>query len=71
MMRGGVVRFEKSSAGAVRASIELGTMPPWKPDEACTDYDGNIDLTADEKETLLAWLDAELPKGDPRRFCLP
>lgn len=55
----------KSFAGSVRASIELGTMPPWQPDDSCNDYDGNIDLTADEQETLLAWLDAELPMGDP------
>jgi hypothetical protein len=52
-------------AGAIQASIELSTMPPWQPDEACADYEGNIDLTAEEKETLLAWLDAELPEGDP------
>ncbi len=51
-------------ATAVRASIENDTMPPWKPDDACNAYIGNIDLTADERETLLTWLDAGGPEGD-------
>lgn len=50
---------------AVRASIENGTMPPWKPDDACNTYARSIDLTADETETVLAWLDAGAPEGDP------
>ena len=52
-------------APAIRASIENGTMPPWQPSDDCNDYLGNIDLQADEKETLLAWLDAGAPAGDP------
>jgi len=50
---------------AVRMSIEDGSMPPWQPSEACTEYIGNIDLTAEERQTLLEWLDAGAPEGDP------
>ena len=49
----------------VRSAIENGTMPPWQPSDACNSYLGNIDLTADEKEILLAWLAADMPAGDP------
>ena len=55
----------RSFAGPVRAAIENGTMPPWPPSDACNSYLGNIDLTATEKETLLAWLAADLPAGEP------
>lgn len=52
-------------AGAVRASIERGTMPPWQPSDACNTYAENIDLADDEKQLLLDWLDAGAPAGDP------
>ena len=44
-------------AGVVRASIVDGTMPPWQPSDDCNTYVANIDLTPDETEVLLAWLD--------------
>jgi hypothetical protein len=40
-------------------------MPPWMPAEECNDYVGNIDLSAEERATLLAWLDAGAAEGDP------
>lgn len=52
-------------AGAVRASIERGSMPPWQPSDDCNTYKGNFDLTKDEKKMLLTWLDAGAPAGDP------
>jgi hypothetical protein len=52
-------------AALVRKSIEDGTMPPWQPDDSCREYLGNFDLRPDEKTTLLAWLDAGAPAGDP------
>lgn len=59
--------FDEVSALAepVRASIEAGTMPPWQPSDECNSYLDSIDLTADEKQTLLAWLDDGAPAGDP------
>jgi hypothetical protein len=50
---------------AVRSSIDNGTMPPWMPADECNDYVGNIDLTEEERSTLLAWLDAGAAEGDP------
>lgn len=51
--------------GSVQASIENGTMPPWQPSDGCNDYVGNFDLTAAERETLLAWLDGGMLEGEP------
>lgn len=55
------VRF----AGAVRASVEAGTMPPWQPAPDCNSYRGDLSLRPDEKELLLAFLDGEMLEGDP------
>ena len=59
--------FEEVSAfeAAVRSSIENETMPPWMPSDECNDYVGNIDLTDDERSTLLAWIDGGAAEGDP------
>ncbi|MEL6347911.1 MAG: cytochrome c [Myxococcota bacterium] len=52
-------------SGPVLASIENGSMPPWQPSDECNSFQGNIDLTADEKDILIRWLDAGGPEGDP------
>ncbi|MBK6689863.1 MAG: monooxygenase [Deltaproteobacteria bacterium] len=54
----------KAFAGPVRAAVESGTMPPWQPSDECNSYQENIDLTAAEKELLLAWLKADAPEGN-------
>jgi hypothetical protein len=51
--------------GAVRASIVNGTMPPWQPADDCNSYLDNMDLTPNEKDVLLAWLDGGVLEGDP------
>lgn len=55
----------KTFEGAVRASIVNGTMPPWQPSDDCNTYLDNIDLSPDEKDVLLEWLDGGAPEGDP------
>ncbi|MEM9190329.1 MAG: hypothetical protein AAGF12_14185 [Myxococcota bacterium] len=55
----------KAFSGAVQASIENGTMPPWQPSDDCTSYLYDIDLTAEERETVLAWLDGGATEGEP------
>jgi len=40
-------------------------MPPWQPSDECTEYLGSIDLTPEERSTLLAWLEVGAPEGDP------
>ncbi len=55
----------RTFGAAVRSSIDNGTMPPWMPSDECNDYVGNIDLTEEERSTLLAWLDGGAAEGDP------
>ena len=52
-------------AGVVRASIVNDTMPPWQPSDDCNNYLDNYDLTLEEKDILLAWLDGGAPEGEP------
>lgn len=49
----------------VLASIVNGTMPPWQPSHDCGSYVEDIDLTESERDTLIAWLDADAPEGTP------
>ena len=49
----------------MRAAIALGTMPPWQPADECNDYAFNFDLTPEERQTLLDFLDQGAPEGDP------
>ncbi len=51
--------------GAVRAALVNGTMPPWQPSDDCNEYEGNIDLTDAERETLIAWIDSGASEGNP------
>lgn len=43
----------------------IGYMPPWSPDADYSHFVGEKVLTADELETLSAWVDAGKPEGDP------
>lgn len=43
----------------------IGYMPPWTPDAEYSHFVGERVLTADEIETISAWVDAEMPEGDP------
>lgn len=58
-------------AGAMRYAIEAGTMPPWQAGEDCRSYDHDFSLTPDEKDTLLAWIDAGAEEGDPATYEAP
>ena len=46
-------------------AIHERTMPPWQPDDGCTDYVGDISLTDDEIALIDEWLGEEMPEGDP------
>lgn len=51
-------------AQTIRYTVERGYMPPWK---AAKNYGHFLDeraLTADEKQTLLSWIDNGTPEGD-------
>jgi hypothetical protein len=52
-------------AGLVRNAITRKLMPPWPPNDCCTAYQHNRSLTPAELDTLVRWIDAGLPEGDP------
>ncbi|MCA9681738.1 MAG: monooxygenase [Myxococcales bacterium] len=41
------------------------SMPPWPPAAGCNSYAHDRSLSAEERDTMLAWLDAGYPEGDP------
>jgi len=52
-----------SIAGLVASVIETGTMPPWQAADGCNDYNGDMSLSDEERDTLLAWVDGGTPEG--------
>lgn len=56
--------FVAMGASVARA-IETGEMPPWPPDSTCNDYAHARDLTLEQEEALLAYLDGDMLAGDP------
>jgi hypothetical protein len=58
-------------AGAMTAAIMSGEMPPWQPADGCNSYGDDFSLRDDERETLLAWLGAGAPAGDPADYVAP
>ena len=55
--------------GAAAAyAIEAGSMPPWPPTPGYTPFHDDRSLSPEEKFILLAWLDSEMPEGDPADY---
>jgi hypothetical protein len=52
-------------APALRAALELGTMPPWPPSGQCNTYAHDQSLPEDQRDVVLAWIDDGAPLGDP------
>ena len=50
---------------AIGVAVAEGTMPPWLAEDGCTDYLDDYSLSPGARETLLAWVDAGAPEGDP------
>jgi hypothetical protein len=48
-----------------------GTMPPWKPVAGFGEFRGDFSLTAEEKQRIIAWIDAGAPLGDPADLPAP
>src|SRR5688572_2358052 len=59
-------------AKMIASVIQQGVMPPWNADAR---FDGVFvnqrSLTASEKETLLAWIAAGMPRGNPGEDPVP
>lgn len=53
-------------AKSIKAQIAIGKMPPWHSTEPHGTFSNDRRLTAQEKETLIAWVDHGAPKGDPK-----
>ena len=52
-------------ARAIRAALLRRTMPPWFAAEASHPFANDPSLTPAERETLLAWVAASAPRGNP------
>jgi hypothetical protein len=53
-------------AKAIRAAVALKRMPPWFADPKHGKFANDRTLTQPELDTLIAWVDAGAPEGDPK-----
>jgi hypothetical protein len=58
-------------AKAIRESVRLKRMPPWFADPAHGKFANDRSLSDRERETLLAWVEAGAPEGDPNHLPPP
>ena len=58
----------REHARTIRSRVRAGVMPPWHIDKTVgiRDYKNDRSLTAAEIDTLVRWVDAGAPRGDPR-----
>jgi hypothetical protein len=54
----------KLVGSAVADAVHNRRMPPWKAVDGCDDYRGDLSLTDDEIDTIVAWVDGGMPSGD-------
>ncbi|MEM6674057.1 MAG: redoxin domain-containing protein [Planctomycetota bacterium] len=47
--------------------VEDGTMPPWHPADGYGTFKDSLAMTPEERETLIAWIDAGMAQGEPER----
>jgi peroxiredoxin/mono/diheme cytochrome c family protein len=50
----------------IREVVTDGRMPPWHADPKYGKFSNDRRLSKEDKETLLAWLDSGMAKGDPK-----
>ena len=50
---------------AIGARVSQGTMPPWHADPAYGEFMNDRRLSANEKDTILRWVNAGGPEGNP------
>lgn len=69
---GGVAPFALSNyeqvkprAGVAMLAVRDGLMPPWKADDGCNDYVGDFSLSDTERQTIIDWVNAGAPEGNP------
>lgn len=54
-----------SFAPILAPSIAAGDMPPWPPAAGCAEYRHSLELSEEQREILLTWIDQGAPEGDP------
>jgi hypothetical protein len=52
-------------AKAIREALLTGKMPPWKADPHYGKFSNDLSLAPGEKETIVAWVNAGAPEGNP------
>lgn len=59
--------YENASSRAheIEHAVESRHMPPWKPVQGHGSFRDNFGLTDDERVTILQWIRAGAPEGDP------
>ncbi|MGD8730002.1 MAG: alkyl hydroperoxide reductase, partial [Gemmatimonadota bacterium] len=60
-------------ARMIRRAVDERVMPPWhiNPTIGIQHFKNNRGLTPDERQTVLAWIDAGTPMGDPADLPAP
>ena len=53
---------------SIRNKVVSGEMPPWHADPSVGTFLNERGLTAAERDTIVAWVDAGAPEGDPARL---
>jgi hypothetical protein len=56
-------RAARPYARSIAAQVMKGTMPPWHADPAHGEFSNDRRLTAEEKDTILTWVNAGAPEG--------
>lgn len=54
-----------SHALTIRSAVQTGYMPPWKPVKGHAAYLGDRSLSEEQTASLLAWIEADMPEGNP------
>src|SRR5712691_5249605 len=52
-------------SGDIKQALKNKTMPPWKPVAGFNEFRDSFAISDDERNTILAWIDAGTPQGDP------
>lgn len=55
----------------IKRDVSNNIMPPWKPVAGYGEFRDSYALTDDERKTILDWVDAGVPQGDPADMPLP
>lgn len=55
----------------IRRVVTERIMPPWKPVEGHGDFRDAYGLTEDERQTIVSWVNAGAPEGDPAELPEP